>query len=246
MTLNALDISILGPAFLAGLVVLSTHVPLGREVLARGIIFLDLAVAQFAALGLIVADTWGGEAGAWSEQLIAAGAALGGALVLQMSERRWPAQQEALIGSAFVVTSSLGILLLAHNPHGGEELKSLLAGQILWVTPQQIGYTGALSALLIALGVWRGFGGRLFYPIFALAVTASVQLVGVYLVFASLILPALATRNRPNGLAFALLVGTLGYAVGLAAAALYDLPAGPAAVCGLAACAVVTARLRRA
>jgi len=79
MNCEGLDISILGPAFLARLLVLSTHVPLGQEVLRREIIFLDLAVAQIASLSVIIAYSFGWEAGGWQIQLIAMSAALLGA-----------------------------------------------------------------------------------------------------------------------------------------------------------------------
>jgi zinc/manganese transport system permease protein len=89
MNLASLDFSILGPAFLAGLLVLSTHVPLGRQVLARGIVFIDLAIAQVAGLGVIVADSLGWEPQGWRVQAAASGAALLGALLLTATEKRW-------------------------------------------------------------------------------------------------------------------------------------------------------------
>ncbi|MCA1979875.1 MAG: metal ABC transporter permease, partial [Thiobacillus sp.] len=215
MPLAALDPALLVPPLAAGLLVLATHIPLGRRVLARGIVFLDLAIAQFAGLGVIIAHVAGWEA-SWATQLVAFAAALAGATLLAWSDRRWPARQEALIGSSFVVVACVAALLLASDPHGGEELQALLVGQILWVTPSQLAAAAAVYALVGAL--WRplarhGFG---FYALFALAITTSVQLVGVYLVFASLILPALATLGRERGwapLAFA--VGATGYASGL-------------------------------
>src|SRR6476646_783645 len=98
----------------------------------------------------------------------------------------------------FILAACAGILLLAGNPHGGEHLKDLLVGQILWVNATQLLWLAGLSALLLA-AMWLGYVERLgrfgFYAAFALAVTASVQLVGVYLVFSSLIIPALGTRG---------------------------------------------------
>jgi ABC-type Mn2+/Zn2+ transport system permease subunit len=121
-----------------------------------------------------------------------------GALALTWSESRIPQQQEALIGVLFVLAACAGILLLASNPHGGEHLQNLLVGQIVWVSWKQLGWLAAITvALLLALQLsWvRRLGRFGFYGAFALAITASVQLVGVYLVFSSLIIPALATRN---------------------------------------------------
>ncbi|MCL5061203.1 MAG: metal ABC transporter permease [Candidatus Thermoplasmatota archaeon] len=238
MTLAALDPGLLMWPFLVGLLVLSTHVPLGRRVLARGIIFLDLAVAQLAVLGVVAAHTLDLAADGWPTQLAAAAAALAGAALLAGCERRWPDTQEALIGSTFVVAASLAALLLAGDPHGGEQLAELLTGQILWATPTQALPMAALYGVLLAFMAWRGerLGGLGFYLVFALAITASVQLVGVYLVFASLILPALAVRSlavRP-ALQGGWTAGALAYAAGLAASALFDWPAGPAIVLALA------------
>lgn len=237
-----IDFAIIGPALLAGLLVIATHVPLGQRVLERGIIFIDLALAQIAGLGVIAAHSVGWEPGGWQVQLAAGGAALAGALALYLAERRWSALQEAIIGSAFVLAASASILLLAANPQGGEHLKELLAGQILWVHIDQLLPTAALYALVLL--AWFGAGsknsGLRFYVLFALTVTASVQLVGVYLVFASLILPALATRGLSDRsrLYWGYSVGVLGYAAGIVLSALIDLPTGPAIVWMLAVAAL--------
>lgn len=245
MTANfaALDSALLLPPLIAGLLVLATHVPLGRRVLARGIIFLDLAIAQIAVLGVIASHALDLAPEGWPTQFAATAAALAGAALLAWCERRWPDIQEALIGSAFVVAASLGVLLLAGDPHGSEHLSELLAGQILWVGTAQIVQIALLYAALLTL--WRLLDAHLgslgFYLIFALAITASVQLVGVYLVFASLILPALAVRGRParSGLVAGWLLGALAYVGGLTISALFDLPAGPAIVIALAGAALL-------
>ncbi|MEO7151031.1 MAG: metal ABC transporter permease [Burkholderiaceae bacterium] len=246
---NALDLGILGPALLAGLLVLATHVPLGAQVLDRGIVFIDLAIAQIAGLGVIAASAFGLPEGGVAVQLAAVGAALLGALLLTWTERRAPAQQEALIGVLFILAACAGILLLAGNPQGGEHLKDLLVGQILWVDRGQLIGLAVITALLLALlvlGWMRRLGGFGFYAVFAVAVTASVQLVGVYLVFASLIIPALATRGMTGRsrhlLAYA--VGAAGYGLGLALSALADLPSGAVIVWTLAACALAVAVAR--
>lgn len=246
MNTSALDISILGPAFVAGLLVLATHVPLGIQVLSRGIVFIDLAIAQVAGIGVIAADAAGWEPQGWAVQVAAVTAALAGAVVLTYTERRWPDVQEALIGVLFVVASCAGILLLANNPHGGEHLKDLLVGQILWVNWRQLGAVGALT--LVLLFVWFLFGSRLgrigFYAVFAFAVTASVQLVGVYLVFASLIVPALATRaiaNASRRQVAAYATGIVAYALGLALSAVADLPSGAVVVMTMALLGILCA-----
>ena len=242
MSASALDLSIVWPALLAGLLVTATHVPLGVQVLNRGIVFIDLAVAQIAGLGVVLGDWLGFEPQGAAVQIAALASALGGALLLNWTERRWPDVQEAVIGVTFILAANAAILLLAANPHGSEHLKDLLVGQILWVNPARL----ALAALVYAvlLWVWFGFAERIgrtgFYIVFACAVTVSVQLVGLYLVFATLIVPALATRyflRRRLTMSYAL--GAAGYAAGLALSLLSDLPAGPLIVCTLIALGIV-------
>ena len=245
MNMEGLDISILGPAFCAGLLVLSTHVPMGRQVLARGIVFIDLAIAQIAGLGVIAADALGWEPQGYPVQVAAVGAALLGALLLSYTERRWPDIQEALIGVLFVLAACAGLLLLANNPHGGEQLKDLLVGQILWVSYRQLIPVALLYAVILIL--WFTARSRLgpigFYAMFAIVVTASVQLVGVYLVFASLIIPALAGRffSSDRQLTIGYVIGVSGYALGLACSAIFDLPSGAVVVWALALCGIAFA-----
>jgi zinc/manganese transport system permease protein len=243
MNAAALDFSILLPALLAGALVLATHVPLGRVVLARGIVFIDLAIAQIAGLGVILADSLGWEPQGWGMQAAALSAALIGALGLTWTEQRWPEVQEALIGVLFVLAASASLLLLANNPHGGEHLKDLLVGQILWVSHAQLIGASIVTALLgSVLYVTRQRLPRSgFYLIFACAITLSVQLVGIYLVFASLIIPALAVRKLAGNRALwiAYLIGGTGYALGLTASALLDLPSGAVVVWALALTALI-------
>jgi len=238
---GALDLSIIGPAFLAGLLVLATHVPLGAQVLKRGIVFIDLAIAQIAALGVIAAGLLELDAG-WMMQGAAGGAALLGALLLTWTEKRWPDVQEAQIGVLFVLAATGGLLLLAHHPHGGEHLRDLLAGQILWVRYDQLALPALGTAVLLGVIALLGrHAGRLgFYLVFALAVTVSVQLVGVYLVFASLIVPSLGARSYPPGrrLPLAFGIGVAGYLAGLLLSVTTDLPPGALIVWCLTALAI--------
>lgn len=166
-------------------------------------------------------------------QFIAAASALCGAALLAWIERRMPEVKEACIGLTFVLAATLGILLMSHDAHAGEHLKDLLVGQILWVSNAQLIATALVTAALLV--VWKGFRQHLgnfgFYALFAVAITASVQLVGVYLVFASLIMPALATyRHTRRRYLFAFAVGIAGYALGLLLSVWFDLPAGAAIV----------------
>ena len=242
------ELSILVPAFLAGLLVLATHVPLGRLVLERGIVFIDLAIAQVAGLGVVAASVMGWEPQGWSVQFSAAIAALLAAIGLLWSERRIPAVQEAVIGVVFVVSASAELILLSFNPHGAEHLKDLLVGQILWVEPRQLLPVAVLYAGVLV--VFAAFNLRrqraLFYLLFAVTITASVQLVGIYLVFASLILPALASTGitARTGLVIGYATGLAGYVLGLVGSALSDVPTGAAIVCGLALTAALIGMLR--
>jgi len=242
---DLLDWSIIGPALVAGMLVLSTHVPLGQVVLQRGIIFIDLAIAQVAALGVIAAGFLGWEENVYAVQVAAVGAALVAAAGLNWTERRWPEIQEALIGTLFILAATGSVLLLAGNPHGGDYLKDLLVGQILWTTWRDLVPVAVLYAALLLL--WflgrERLGRPMFYATFAFAITASVQLVGVYLVFASLILPALATRRMsgPARLLAGYLAGGLAYLLGVTISALFDLPTGAVTVWALAALALAAA-----
>jgi len=246
MNIDGLDPGILGPALLAGILVLTTHVPMGIKVLERGIVFIDLAIAQVAGVGIIGADMLGLPMHGSSVQIVATATALSGALLLAWLEKYYARSLEALIGILFVLAASIGIILLSKNPHGGEYLKDLLVGQILWVNPHDLIPTVLIYACILA--IWFVFRARitgiLFYMLFAITVTASVQLIGVYLVFASLIIPALTVMRMQR---FRLLsgygLGIAGYAIGLCVSAIFDLPTGAIIVCSIAASSLLFSRV---
>jgi zinc/manganese transport system permease protein len=234
--IDAAQWSILWPAFVAGLLVTATHVPLGMQVLERGIVFIDLAIAQAAAVGVITADYLGWPPTGIAVQVSALSAALLCAFFLTWTDHRWPQVQEAIIGVVFVIASSAAILVLASNPHGGENLKDLLSGQILWVNAAHLPVEAAIYGVILA--VWFGMRERLgrigFYVLFACAVTVSVQLVGLFLVFTTLVVPALATfYSRRLRFLKAYAVGVLGYAAGLILSVVTDLPSGAMIVCAM-------------
>ena len=243
MNWEFVDWTIIGPAVMAGMLVLSIHVPLGQVVLKRGIIFIDLAIAQIAALGVISAGFFGWEENPYLVQVAAVSAALLAAAFLNWTEKHWPRSQEALIGTLFVLAATGAILLLAENPHGGDYLKDLLVGQILWTTWISLIPIAILYAILLT--VWftsqERIGRAGFYVTFAFAITAAVQVVGVYLVFASLILPALATRRLSGRLRLAAGygIGALSYLMGIVFSALADLPTGAVTVWTLALISVL-------
>lgn len=237
------DLSLILPAFIAGIIVVASHIPLGREVVKRGIIFIDLAIAQIAGVGVIAAGLFDIES-AIGTQLFAGGAALAGALLLIITEKKLGRFQEPLIGVLFVLAASLGLLMLANDPHGGESLKEMLSGQVLWVTSQHILLSAAV--LLPTTALWlllkNKFGEAAFYPLFAIAITASVQLVGVYLVFATLVIPALAIiRAKRYPLLKGLTIGVLGYGIGLLVSLKWDLAASPIIVWCLASLSLLFA-----
>ena len=238
--MNISDLSLLGPPLLAGAVVLSTHIPLGRQVLSRGIIFIDLAIAQLAGLGVILAHVLTDQPLGWTVQLSAFIAALGGAMGLRWAEKHWADVLEAVIGVVFMLAVTAALLILAQDPHGGDRLKELLTGQLLWVSFGDLWVPIALSAAVLIL--WfkakAAENPTLFYVLFAVSVTTSVQLVGVYLVFASLIIPALATRKQ-RGLRLAYMIGLAGYLLGSLISLLFDLPTGPSVVWAMAFVGVV-------
>ena len=236
--------TILLPAFAAGVIVLSTHVVLGKQVLKRGIIFIDLAIAQIAALGAIVVgmDHDIGElayVNIWMPALFA----LAGAGVIAWLAKHMAEELEAMIGCFYVLSAVAAMLLLSNDPHGAELLKQLMSGQILWVSWQQLLLPAVVYSVILALIFARPkvLDGAAFYLLFAVVITLSVELVGVYLVFSTLILPALAI-NKLSGrhvLLWAYGVGLVGYLLGLYLSASVDLPSGAAIVATLALSAII-------
>ena len=238
----------MAPAFVVALIVTAVHAPLGIEVLKRGIVFIDLATAQVVGLAIIVLGLWLDDPSWVVRQSTSFGAGIGVALFFRWIERQAPDEQEAVIGSCFIVAASVALLALANNPHGGEELRHVLSGQILFVDWSDIAAFAPVYGLVAALwlAVPRLRAGTGFFVLFALAVTASVQLVGVYVVFASLILPALAGRG-PTGyvLTRALASGIAAVVAAIVISTVADLPAGPFLVVCFAVSAAATRLLHR-
>lgn len=226
-------LALLGPAFAAGLIIAITHASLGLEVLKRGIIFLDLAIAQIAALGVIGVHLLEPHPSELNLQFAALFCGLAAAFTFRFLEKRVGAELEAIIGSSYVIAASSGLLLTLYHPHGAEHLKSILSGQLLFVSWSQ--FFSHLPVYLAVLFLWyqttQSFREKWFHILFAVAITSSVQLVGVYLVFSSLILPALAVhREKKHQKIRCILIGSMGMAAGIGCSILWDLPAGPMAV----------------
>lgn len=236
----------MGPALVAGLLVLATHVPLGVIVLNRGIIFIDIALAQVAATGVVFGTMmWGPNIPEWIVQLCAVAAALASSAFLVWTDKRFAAVQEAIIGVVYVTAAAVQLLMLAANPSGAEVLKKLLIGQILWVSPLQLLGVALVYAVVLAVWYYRDLQREriVFYVVFAVVITLSVQIVGVLLVFASLIVPALAARAAPGRLRpmIAFNIGALGYITGIMASAVFNTPTGATIVCTLVVVAVAGA-----
>lgn len=234
-------IYLLAPALVAGVIISFVHVPLGQEVLKRGIIFLDLAVAQFAALGMIMFQTFS----AYDEySLLSAYGRLGAGLfaalicafIFHAIEKKSGRYQEALIGCGFVLAASLGLITVANSPNGGEEIKHILEGQILWSSWSHILFVIPIfTGVFLSWVIFKSKRSFLFYPLFAITVPFSVSMIGVYLVFASLIFPALAVVKIKNHKMLAgILISVASYCLGLMGSYLFDWPAGPAIVIAMA------------
>jgi zinc/manganese transport system permease protein len=242
--------------FVAGLVLTAIHAWFGLHVLARGVVFVDLSLAQVAALGLTVAILAGHPVQSTGAYWYAAAFALGGAVLFALTRRfERSIQQEAVIGIVYAVSASLAVLALDRAPQGAEHVKQLLIGSILTVTPEELGTIAALYAAIGLLHVaWRRglievsydpalarargrhvfFWDCVFYGSFALVVTSSVRVAGVLLVFAYLIIPAalavVFAKTLARRLVLAWTLGAVLTACGLYASWIWDLPTGPAIV----------------
>lgn len=228
-------ITLLVPALIAGVMISLVHIPLGIEVLKRGIIFLDLAIAQCAGLGMIMFHVFFENHSLASDYtlivslLCGLGLSLICAIGLHSVEKYAGRYQEAFIGSVFIFAASLSVLFLAQDPHGSENIKDILAGQILWLTWQDLLFYSPVYCIIIAAWFYfKRHQSRLFYGVFALIIPFSVQLIGVYLVFASLVLPALATvKMEKNRMLAGYGISVVAFMIGLGMSFLYDIPASP-------------------
>ena len=202
--------------------------PLGAQVLARGVVFIDLAVAQAAAAAALWAGALLHHPSVWETQLMAAAGALACAAVVAALARRWPAQREALIGLIYVMGASLALLGARQDPHGRERLSELLAADVLWAGWWQVAVLGVCAVLMSALHRWRSRWlqrDAVFYLAFALMASVVVPVLGLFVVFVALIAPALWLRS---GAAWWLAVaGTLAAgAAGLSLSWWLDAPSG--------------------
>lgn len=256
--------------FIACMILVAIHVYLGMHVVRRGVIFVDLALAQVSALGATLGFLFGYEAASVQSYAMAIGFTLLGAAVFTLTRSRKPVvPQEALIGLVYAVSASAAILVLSRAPEGGEELKDILVGSLLFVGWPEIVKVAALYSVIAAAhyvvrtklllisehpqeafdrGMHVHWWDFFFYATFGIVVTNAVQIAGVLMVFALLIAPAVcgvflgtSTRGR---LVIAWIAGVLTCAAGIFASYHWDLPTGATIVCTFGLTLIVCGILR--
>jgi zinc/manganese transport system permease protein len=206
--------------------------PLGRQVLARGVVFIDLAVAQAAAAAALWAGALADHPSWLTQQLMAAAGALACAGGVALLSRRWPAQREALIGLLYVLGASLALLGARLDPHGRERLGELLAADVLWTGWPQVALLAACAGVVVVTGSRLARDGA-FYPAFALVASLAVPALGLFVVFAALMAPALWQRAGVRQ-GWAHTGAVLACAAGLAASWALDAPSGACVAVALA------------
>jgi zinc/manganese transport system permease protein len=256
----------------ACVVIVAIHSYLGLHVIAREVIFVDLSLAQMAALGSTVALLVGLHPDSGRTVLYALGFTTLGALLFALTRGtgRKAVPQEAIIGIVYVVASAAALLVADRSPLGGEAIKDMLVGSLLWVTWEAVARMAAVYALIGLFHFWlrkrfltisfhpeeaERAGWRIrwldfwFYLSFGVVITFSVPIAGVLLVFSFLVIPAaIAFQFTRDHLKLALIswvAGVLASAVGLAVSFTYDLPTGPVVVCAFGALLVLAYPLRR-
>jgi zinc/manganese transport system permease protein len=267
-----MDLSLFLPPLAACLVIVAIHSYLGLHVIAREVIFVDLSLAQMAALGSAVAVLAGRSPDSPAAFLYAIAFTSVGAVLfaLTRTEERGRVPQEAFIGIVYVMASAAAILVADRTPRGGEAIKDILVGSLLWVTWPTIARLAAIYAVL-GLFHWllrrrfltisfqpetalaKGWNIRwwdfLFYLSFGLVITFSVPIAGVLLVFSFLVVPAAIafqyTRRQGVLALISWLAGAVASAAGLFVSFKYDLPTGPVVVCMFGLVLVAAFAVRR-
>ncbi len=211
-------------------------VPLGERVLQRGVVFADIAIAQWAALGVLL----GGQL-AWTRELTAILPALSisglcfsllASGLVHLILRVYAPHREAMIGTLYVAGASLATMSVSHDPHGAQALAATLNGDLLWASTNHF---YALIPIAVCVFAWQRISvalqNHLFLPLFALAVTVAVEVAGIYVVFATLIsTPLLLCQLAGKRIASAVLACIAAHFIGLVLAAWLDYPVGPVVV----------------
>ncbi|MBI4358256.1 MAG: metal ABC transporter permease [Candidatus Omnitrophica bacterium] len=243
--------------FLACLILTGIHAYLGIHVIERGVIFVDLALAQIAALGATVGFLFGLDLHGPFNYWFSLGATFLGAIIFSLTRtKKERIPQEAIIGIVYAVSAAFAILILSHFPEGDEEIRHMLVGNILLVDFNEIlkmailyGIVGLFhwyfrkTFILISTkpeeAIKKGISIKgwdiVFYLTFGFVVTSSVQIAGVLLVFAFLIVPAvgaiLFSDDLPRRLFLGWIIGTVTSVIGIVLSYLFDLPTGATVVC---------------
>jgi zinc/manganese transport system permease protein len=240
------------PAFLISVILVGIHSYLGIHILARGVIFVDLSLAQIAALGAIVGVLFGYELHTTSSYFTSLSFTFIGAIIFAISRAKKHKEipQEAIIGIVYVVSAALSVLVMDRLPSETEHLKEMLVGNILFVSKNQIIKTFILYSIVGFLHyIWRDkflmisfeperaqkeinvkLWDFIFYSLFGIVVTSSVELAGVFLVFSFLIIPAVASimvyKTLGKRLIFSWIFGVVVTIIGLYLSAKLDMPTG--------------------
>lgn len=244
------------PAFAACLVLTGIHVYLGIHVLSRGVIFVDLALAQVAALGATCALFYGAEPGGVESYVVSLGFTVVGAILFTLARsqsHRVPV--EAFIGIVYAVSSAVAVIIADRGPHGADEIREILVGNLLAVTWEHIAATCAIYAtvgtfhyvfrkqfLMVSMdpagaekaGMNIAKWDLLFYLSFGAVITSSVSMGGVLIVFSYLVMPtvivALFTQGTMRRLLAGWAVGFVGSVLGIYGSFALDMPTGAAVV----------------
>lgn len=264
-------IELMLPAFVASLVLVAMHSYLGLHIIAREVIFVDLALAQMAALGATSAFIFGIPADSTAGYLVALSFAIAGAGILSITRtRRSPLPHEAIIGIVFVVATAAAILVADRAPRGAEHIKELFTGSLLWVRWPTI---GRIAVVYTVIGVaqyllrhrflkisfqpeeafQQGWNVNawdfLFYVLFGVVITLSVPVAGILIVFTFLVVPTLIaflfTRSYARMALISWSVSAAAVAAGLVISYVYDFPTGPVIVCTFAGALILAAVIRR-
>lgn len=260
-------IDLLLPPFAAAMIILLTHAYFGLHIIQREVIFVDLALAQIAALGSTVAFVMGAQHGSTTAYAFAFGFTILGALIFSVTRvEDSPVPQEAIIGITFVVASAAVILMGSFSAEGTEYVRETLTGSLIWVTWPTVGLV-ALSYGIISLFHYLARRTMLaitfapsrvkrlrtwdfvFYATFGITITSSVQIAGVLMVFSVLVIPAVVaffyTRTFTRALLIAWATGTVAILLGLGISFSLDLTTGPVLVCSFGLVLVVARLFRR-